>query len=79
MFLDSCIGLFIKGFVEKTSRQRTGAPVVSEASPYSPGPTEVQRFLIIDFERKCIFLSYFAQLKIHIFAATNFGFTCTSS
>ena len=30
------VGLY-KGFAEKTARQRTGAPVVSEASPYSPG------------------------------------------
>jgi hypothetical protein len=31
MFLDSYMRLFIQGFVEKTSRQRTGR---------SPGPTE---------------------------------------
>ena len=39
MFLDSCIGLFIQRVCRENIETKDGAPAVSEASPYSPGPT----------------------------------------
>jgi len=51
-------GLY-KGFAEKTTRQRTGPSAVSEASPYSPGPTRGRPmhkgFLTIDLKEFLVF------------------------